>query len=264
MKFQSEVLCIMTISFQKITYKLFQIIKNKEYRQAIMSGVAAGVEHEPVLKGLTCNTIVDIGANCGQFALVSRECFPHAIIHSIEPLDEPAILFEKIFKDDPSVTLYHCAIGMQKATLQMHIAGKNDSSSLLPIGENQISLFPKTKERETRNVLVLPLEDIVDKKTILPPALLKIDVQGYELTVLKGCQSLLDKFVYIYVECSFIELYEGQAFANDVIQFLQSHGFSLKGVYNVFYSKSGQAIQGDFLFRRKSLLVNHAHTHPWH
>lgn len=191
---------------------------------------------------------MDIGANRGQFALIARHSLPNAIIHSVEPLEEPAAIFERVFSNDPKVVLHRCAIGAQKATMQIHIAGKDDSSSLLPIGKNQTNLFPETKEQGTRDVLVLPLKEIISEEAILPPALLKLDVQGFELTALQGCQSLLDKFAYIYVECSFVELYDGQALAHEVIEFLEKQSFVLKGIYNLFYDKSGLAIQGDFLF----------------
>ena len=84
------------------------------------------------------------------------------------------------------------------------------------------------------------------------PALLKIDVQGYELAVLAGCDSLLAAFAFVYVECSFVELYDGQALATDVVDFLSARGFALAGVYNLTYNRVGAAVQGDFLFSRRS------------
>jgi hypothetical protein len=78
-------------------------------------------------------------------------------------------------------------------------------------------------------------------------AMLKIDVQGFELEALQGCEGLLDKFAYIYAECSFLELYTGQALAGDVIAWLHHRGFALSGIYNVSY-ELGRSIQADFLF----------------
>jgi hypothetical protein len=75
-------------------------------------------------------------------------------------------------------------------------------------------------------------------------------VQGFELEVLKGSEDLFEFIDYIYVECSFIELYEGQSLVDEVITFLEKYKFKLKGVYNIFYDKKGVAIQADFLFKR--------------
>jgi hypothetical protein len=117
----------------------------------------------------------------------------------------------------------------------------------------QSNLFPGTEEKEQRSVSVRKLETILCREDIDQPALLKIDVQGFEKDVLEGCKTLLPCFSHIYVECSFVELYAGQALAHEVISFLDGFGFVLSGIYNLYYDKKGVAIQGDFLFERKNL-----------
>jgi len=64
--------------------KLASIFRNPHYIRGLRYGVAATLEHEPVLRQIDCRTVVDIGANHGQFSLVSRECFPDAEIISFE------------------------------------------------------------------------------------------------------------------------------------------------------------------------------------
>ncbi len=132
----------------------------------------------------------------------------------------------------------------------MHISASDDSSSLLPISELQNTLFPGTAETEIRRVVVMPLDAIISIQDLEAPALLKIDVQGFEKEVLLGCKSLLACFAYVYAECSFLELYEGQALADEVIHLLHNCSFTLSGVYNVTYDRNGIAVQGDFLFER--------------
>jgi len=215
-------------------------------------GVAASVEHANVLSGLGCLTVVDIGANCGQFALISRKCFPDARIDSFEPLSEPADRFERVFAGDKNTHLHRLAIGEKEEQSTIHVSQRDDSSSLLPIGEAQTTLFPGTGERETRTIRVAPLNAILSEKDIQSPALLKLDVQGFELEALRGCESLLDRFCYVYCECSFVELYKGQALAHEVIDYLHQHRFSLSGVYNMTYDKQGIAIQADFLFSNQT------------
>jgi len=68
---------------------------------------------------------------------------------------------------------------------------------------------------------------VFEEQLIRDPALLKLDVQGFELSALQGCGRLLERFRYVYVEASFIELYVGQALATEVIGFLFSRGFNL-------------------------------------
>lgn len=210
--------------------------------------VAASVEHTDLLRRLDCGHVVDIGANVGQFALISRKCFPDARIDSFEPLTEPADRYEKVFAGDANTHLHRLALGASEGETTIHVSQADDSSSLLPIGKTQTDLFPGTAERETRTIRVAPLDAVLSAQDIPSPALLKLDVQGFELEALRGCESLLDQFRYVYCECSFVELYEGQALAHEVIEYLSRHEFKLSGVYNMTYDKKGLAVQADFLF----------------
>lgn len=220
-----------------------------------MFGVAASVEHSPILNYLSSQhlqTVVDIGANRGQFALVASRCFQHAKIISFEPLKEPAAVFRRVFTSNPAVILHELAIGPEDKKMTIHVSHADDSSSLLPISALQNRLFPGTAEKEVRTVQVSPLDAILGVEEIQKPALLKVDVQGFEKEVLGGCKSLLHLFSYIYVECSFVELYVGQSLAHEVISFLDGFGFILSGIYNLSYDKNGIAIQADFLFKNKN------------
>ncbi len=61
---------------------------------------------------------------------------------------------------------------------------------------------------------VTRLVDEVPAQDLAAPALLKLDVQGFELQALSGCEDLLERFARVTVECSFVALYAGQAFAD--------------------------------------------------
>ncbi|BEI32959.1 FkbM family methyltransferase [Polynucleobacter sp. HIN5] len=213
-------------------------------------GVFAGVEHYSVLKP-GFKTIVDIGANKGQFALACRERIPHARIISFEPLKAPAKKFKTLFRNDASVCLKEVAIGPKTIRSVMHVSAHEDSSSLLPIGPNQIEFYPGTQEKNIIEVDVAPLTSYLMPEDINSPAMLKLDVQGFEMEALKGCEALIEKFDFIYCECSFIELYSGQKLAYEIIEWLHHHKFNLIGIFNSNYDLSGQAIQADFLFKQK-------------
>jgi len=238
----------MNLILMKKIVKACKILRRAEYYKAFFSGVAAAVEHEVLLRNIFCKTIVDIGANRGQFSLVARHCFKDAQILAFEPLPQPFKVLQNIFVNDHMITLHQMAIGSASIPQQMHISQRDDSSSLLPITDLQNRVFPGTKERAIINVDVKPMDTILKEEAIRHPALLKIDVQGYELEVLKGCKNTLGLFTYVYVECSYLELYQGQPLANEIISFLDIHGFDLKGVYNTEYDKLGTAIQSDMFF----------------
>lgn len=232
--------------------KLSGILAVSAWRAALCRHrVAPGVEHAAVLRQLAdCQTVVDIGANRGQFALVARQCFPAARVVSFEPLPGPAVVYRAVFAGDARARLIEAAIGSQAGEATIHISARDDSSSLLPITARQNALFPGTAGMGTATIRVARLADHVPAEIIMPPALLKLDVQGFELQALAGCEDVLARFAWVYVECSFVELYAGQAFADAVIAWLRERGFVLQGVYNMAYDGEGRAVQADFLFGR--------------
>ena len=239
--------------------KLISVIRNPFYRKAfIRQWVAASVEHDVLLRqiGEKIECVFDIGANRGQFALAARNNFPTAKIFCFEPLTEPVNVLKKVFENDSLVTINEMAIGETNAHATMHVSKQDDSSSLLPISSMQSTIYPGTEEKETRSVQVKPLDAVISSSEIEQPAFLKIDVQGFEMEVLRGCVTLLPFFSYVYVECSFVPLYSGQKLAHEIIIFLNEHGFILSGIYNLSYDKSGVAVQGDFLFTKTDSNLN--------
>jgi FkbM family methyltransferase len=175
-------------------------------------------------------TVADIGANWGQFVLVARHVFPDARIVSFEPLPDPAAKFLRVFHSDPAVRLHELAIGPEVGEATIHVSGRDDSSSLLPIGVEQNRLFRGIAEVSTQMIHVARLSDLVSVEDLRPPVLLKLDVQGFELSALQGCEELMQRFAWVYCECLFVELYEGQALADEVIAWLRERRFVLTGV----------------------------------
>lgn len=227
--------------------KLLNAARRPTQWAALCAGVVASYEHEHFIRQIRWATVVDIGANRGQFALLARYLNPRTRIVSFEPLPEPAETFRKLFKGDSRVSLHQAAVGPNRGEVVLHVSAADDSSSLLPISELQDELFPGTREVRRELVRIGPLSDFLSRGDIAPPALLKVDVQGYELEALRGCLDHLGAFDYILVEGSFIQLYEGQPLVTDIIRFLDETGFVLADAYNMAYA-NGAAIQGEFAF----------------
>lgn len=239
---------MLKIRFQKIFYTLQSIFLLKRLFQF---HIFASLEHSLVLKNLKFNTIVDIGANRGQFSLACRYFQPSTVLYSFEPLNRAADIFKKVFSGDVDTTLYRTAICPQAGVLTMHISRRDDSSSVLPIGDNQSLFFPGTEEETTAEVHGAPLSTFLSSSKIVEPSLLKIDVQGFEYEVLLGSEDLLGSFSYIYCELSFIELYRGQKLIDYVCEWLFCRSFQMVGIYNISYDDYGQSIQADCLFKKK-------------
>lgn len=241
----------MLIAVQLFAKLLHVALSKRLLDSLIRHKVLAGTEHRHVLR---CNfsTVVDIGANRGQFSLAALHWTPNAKIFAFEPLTNPASIFRDLFGDDERVTLYQAAIGPLVGEFDMHISARDDSSSLLPISKVQTDRFPGTHEVAKAKVQVAPLDTFIQSESITSPALLKLDVQGYEFEALIGCESLLYNFDNIYCECSFISFYSGQKLAADVISYLSNHGFQLHSIINPTLNERSEVIQADFLFVRQT------------
>jgi FkbM family methyltransferase len=232
-----------------IITKIIRTLWIREYRAALMrTGVFASTEHDRVIDELDLGTVVDIGANRGQFALCVRRLYPRAKIFSFEPLQKPADKYRRVFAKDSRVRLFNKAIAPQAGSAAMHVSRWDVSSSLLPFAQAQHDNFPFTEESRRETVSIATLSDCIDRDLIEGTALLKLDVQGYELAALHGCEDLLTSFKYVYVEASFIELYVGQALATEIIAYLFARGFKLICVANLSRGHARRPVQGDFLF----------------
>ncbi len=216
-------------------------------------GIAATVEHREVPFGTTFATIIDVGAHHGQFALLVRDLYPTAHVICVEPLPEALGKLRAVHDGDDRVTILPFALAGDERRRCMHVSRKTDSSSLLPILKPYVDAFPGTEEAGTIEVEVRALDALLHDG-VQRPALLKIDVQGAELEVLAGAVGVLAEIDVAYVECSFVEFYDGQALADDVICALRHHGLRLEGVYSVVRDRCGRCLQADLLFRRQSPL----------
>ena len=235
------------LRLRKLLYVFTNLLLLKTF---LKHRVLGAFEHFYVLNK-NYKTVVDIGANRGQFSLAASSLNADAYIFAFEPLLNPSNIFRKVFKNNNKVKIFKAAVGPIAKREMMHVSAKDDSSSLLKISSMQNELFPGTHEEGLEEVSIAPLDHFISSKEISSPALLKLDVQGFELEALKGCESLFHRFDHIYCECSFISLYEGQKLSSDVISYLNTHNYNLTGVYNLLKKPDGECIQADFLFESR-------------
>lgn len=210
--------------------------------------VAASIEHVPAIHICAARTLLDAGANKGQFSLAFRTLQPEALIIAFEPLPEAADTFERMFAGDQRTHLQRVALAGAEGAATFHVADRADSSSLLTPGTGQALAFGVRAAR-TIEVPVKRLGDCVDFAALPHPVLLKVDVQGGELGVFDGCAQF-DEIDFIYVELSFIELYVNQPLFQDVSAYLAERGFSTIGVFNQVSTREFGPTQVDVLFQR--------------
>jgi FkbM family methyltransferase len=230
--------------------KLGTILRHQPYRRALRFGVAASTEHARTPLPHDYATVLDVGANRGQFALLAARRFPRARILCFEPLDGPRATIERVFTDRRRVRVVGTALAASAQASHMFVSRADDSSSLLAPTDLQLSMFPGTDVIEQVSLTTERLDVLLARDSLVRPTLLKIDVQGAELDVLIGATGCLDDIDTILVECSFVELYAGQPLADEIVRFLHHYGFRLASVMTAHVDAHGQVVQADLVFAR--------------
>ncbi|MBI4898032.1 MAG: FkbM family methyltransferase [Actinobacteria bacterium] len=195
-------------------------------------------------------TVLDVGANRGQFAIYSCNRFPVAALHCFEPIPEARAKLEEVVPSNRNITVHNVALASVRGSVDFHVSVDDDSSSLLPASRDQIAMFPGSRRDRTISVRTERLDDVLADQELARPVLMKLDIQGAELEALKGAAETLAKTEYVLVECSFVELYDGQAFGDEVISFLRNVGFDLVGLYSPTIV-DGLLLQADAFFTRR-------------
>lgn len=236
--------------------KLMMIVRRPSLWRAFMRGAVASMEHYSAMRRLKVRTCLDIGANKGQFSALCRYLFPGVNIFAFEPLPEVARHCARALGNG-DVKVYAHALGATASRARFYVTERADSSSLLHPGTRQERAYG-SRVASALDVEVRRLDQVLTSAQIARPALMKLDVQGAELDVLEGCGALLRNVDYIYLEGSFVELYDGQALITDIIRFLDRHGFAFRGIYNTSYTPDYGTTQADFLFERIAQVDDHS------
>ena len=218
------------------------------YWPALARAVVPTIEHAPALAGIEPRAVIDVGANKGQFSSFAAARWPGATIHAFEPLPGPAARYRAVLGS--RAVLHDCALGSEAGEVEMHVASRADSSSLLALGDEQKAIF-HMDEVGTRTVAVRRLDEVFAPAALPAPVLLKIDVQGFEYEVIEGIGALADAIEWVFVETSFVELYRGQRLHDDVAALLDRLGYALALEHNVTRDAGGRKVQADILFARR-------------
>jgi len=208
-----------------------------------------GLRHYPI------STIIDVGANRGQFAGKILQTFPEAQIHCIEPLSEPYKYLEKWAADvRANISLHNAALGDYEGDIKMiqHVE-HDESSSILEVTQKNVSLFPQIGRQRTITVHQTTLDDLFGPKasSLEKEILIKMDVQGYEDRVIQGGIKTLDKARACIMEVCLESLYLGQASFRCLVDMMYDLDFHYAGNLQQTQGKNGKVIFIDAVFIKK-------------
>jgi len=208
--------------------------------------------NKPWLTNYGINTVLDVGANIGDFAKLAREVFPSAAIYSFEPLPDCFAALRVALAGDENFFPIECGIGREKTTLDFYRSYHSPSSSFLQMEEFHKEAFPYTGDGQAPDALkieVQTLDDALRDKDLSSNILLKIDVQGFELEVIAGASETLLSSKVVVIEMSFAHLYKGQPLFHDVYEAMYGHGYLFRGsLAQMLHAETGEIVQADAIF----------------
>ena len=203
--------------------------------------------------GIQPRTIIDAGANIGQFAVAAAKLFPECVVHSYEPVPECYMKLQKASAVLSNITTSSLALGDTTGELEIIVNSHMHSSSVLPLSNDHREAFPNAQETRIIRVAAGTLDGEYQDRDIARPALLKLDVQGYEDRVLKGARRMLPRIDYLVVEMSFRPLYRGEQTFRKMLELLNGLSFEfLQPVGFLQDPRSRRYLQMDGLFGRRA------------
>lgn len=204
---------------------------------------------------LKTDLVLDVGANIGQFARSIRKTGYDGEIISFEPLSEVYDNLIKNSSNDNKWKIYpKCAIGNSRDEVTINVSKNFFSSSVLNILDEHVNPAPDSKYIDSYIVDQIKLDDL-DFDKDFNSIFLKIDVQGYELDVLKGAAKLLDKISLIKVEISYTELYDNSTNWRSLVDFLNKKDFEIWDVENGFRNLNNyRLLQSDLILVNKKFV----------
>jgi len=189
--------------------------------------------------------VCHVGANRGQ----EYKCYKKFGLNIVffEPLPD---VFAVLEKSCPDATNINKALGPNEAIVMMHVASNDGQSSSILKPSGCLRVFPGIKFEKRIMVQQDTLDnyeaEILRQKTNL----LVLDVQGYELEVLKGAKNTLKYFKFILSEINTIPLYVGSPVSEDIDKFLGNYRMTSKEM-----DDDSDGIWGNALYIKKTTLL---------
>lgn len=171
------------------------------------------------------NLLLDVGANVGQYATEVRKFGYTNRIVSFEPVGSAFAQLREAAASDPDWELRQVALGETDGTVEINLA--DTLSSILPRDPATAHIFP-TQAHGTETVKLSRLDALwPELYREGDRAWLKMDVQGYEMNVLRGAEKSLKQIVGVEMEMALKPIYQGVPSYRDMIAYIESKGFAL-------------------------------------
>jgi FkbM family methyltransferase len=193
-------------------------------------------------RGFHPQVAIDAGAYQGEWTLSLGQLFPDTRVLMIEPQAARRECLEELARIHDGVEFLPALLGPAAAQGVTFYQAETGSSVLRDPGNS--SALQSAMEMTT-------LDDLVHATPFERADFLKLDVQGYELEVLKGAEEVLTSVEAVMMEVNLIAVYEGAPLADEAVAFMAARGFRVYDVCTFFRRPYDYALwQMDMVFVR--------------
>jgi FkbM family methyltransferase len=193
-------------------------------------------------------TVIDVGCGYGTDELYNA--FPSAYLMLVDPLSEYKSHMESILRTREGKSEI-IALGEQSGDLTLNVDLDR------PVLSSAFSRTPLTRREghcfEQRQVPVKTMDELVAEHNLLPPFGIKIDTEGFELSVIKGAAKTLGKSVFVIVEASIQERFYGSYGLLELLNTMATYGFKVSNILEAPADGNGLVRFMDLLFTPESL-----------
>ena len=183
--------------------------------------------------------IIHIGAHYGEEI---HEYIRNGIqdIVVFEPLSKNFdILSERMGDVNGNIQGHQVALGNENKIVTMYLSSNDQQSSSILKPKDHLTEHPYVSFEGTEEVEMKRLDEF----NIRGANFINIDVQGYELEVLKGGKETLNEVDYVYCEVNRGEMYEGNCMIGEIDDYLSSWNFKrVETFWPETYYKWGDAL----------------------
>jgi len=188
--------------------------------------------------------IIHVGANTGQNVNDYLD-LRNINIYLFEPQKEAFRELSR-FEKYPNIHLFNFGLGNTNKKLKLNKSSyKSGVSSSLLKPKLHSDYFPEYNFDDIETIQVRKFSSFGNIKANF----LVLDVQGYELEVIKGFEEKLNKIDFVFTEISLVELFEGSALVKELDKF-----FTVNDFIRVKTSLIPNVPHGDALYLRKNTL----------
>lgn len=237
---------------------LFNSILHKSGFEVIRYNKATScvLRRKAIFEKYGIDLIIDVGANTGIFGNETRSAGYRGRIVSFEPLTEAFDQLKLSANKDQKWHIYNLALGAENGKQSINVSANSHSSSILDISETHTNAETSASYIGKQAIEVRTLDSLFEKvKGAEKEVFLKIDTQGFELSVLSGAVQALPYINTIQLEMSLRSLYNGQPLYTELMNFLHARNYLLIDIEPGFADpNSGTLLQFDGIFRKTEFL----------